>query len=166
MIPKRKHPRLNGWNYSQEGAYFLTLCSKEKKPIFSKIVGRGILDTPETRLLEPGRIVQETLEFIQKQNSLLVLHNWVIMPNHVHILVSVLPNSESHGEPVVQNPANTQIPKFVASLKRFTNRRTGIDLWQTSYYDHIIRDDLDFVKRWRYIDNNPSAWMEDDYYSE
>ena len=48
MIPKRKHPRLNGWNYSQEGAYFLTLCSKEKKPIFSKIVGRGILDTPKT----------------------------------------------------------------------------------------------------------------------
>ena len=60
-------------------------------------------------------------------------------------------------------PTNAVIPKLVSSLKRFSNRKAGIDLWQSGYYDHIIRDDEDFLCRWRYIDNNPAAWLEDEY---
>ena len=58
------------------------------------------------------------------------------------------------------------IPKLVSSLKRFTNRKTGTELWQSGYYDHIIRDDEDFIRRWRYIDSNPAAWLEDEYFPE
>ena len=61
-------------------------------------------------------------------------------------------------------PTNQVIPMFVSSLKRFTNRKTGVDLWQKSYHDHIIRNEQDFLQVWQYIDDNPAQWLEDCYY--
>ena len=165
MLPVRKKMRLQSWDYSEEGTYFLTLCAKNRKPIFSEIVGRGILDAPETCLYRYGAYIRETIEFIAEHNPQIVIHNWVIMPNHVHILLSLRPEEQQgSGASGMPRPTDAQIPKLVSSLKRFTNRRAGTDLWQTSYYDHIIRDEQDFLKRWQYIDNNPAAWLEDEYY--
>ena len=159
--------RLLGWDYSQYGCYFLTICIKGRKPILSKIVGRGILDAPEIRLTEYGRFVHQTIEYLAANNRDISIHNWVVMPNHLHILLSIVADGSCVcGASGMPRPTNAVIPKLVSSLKRFTNRKAGIDLWQTGYYDHIIRDDLDFIRRWRYIDNNPAAWLEDEYYSE
>ena len=59
-----------------------------------------------------------------------------------------------------------RVPKFVSSLKRYTNRVCNHSLWQTSYHDHIIRDEEDFLRHWTYIDQNPALWAEDEYYTE
>ena len=167
MLPERKRLRLPDWDYSSEGTYFLTLCTKNRKPILSQIVGRGILDAPEIRLYRCGTLVKETIEFIAENNQGLSFHNWVIMPNHVHILVSVLPESGQVGGATGKpHPANSAISGMVSSLKRYTNRKSGMDLWQASFYDHIIRDERDFITRWKYIDNNPAAWLDDDYYAD
>ena len=164
-MPVRKTMRLPGWNYSQNSAYFLTICAKNRKPIFSEIVGRGILDAPKVRLYQYGEWVWQSIEFLCEKNAGVQLHNWVIMPNHVHLLLSICDESQMCcGASGMPRPTNAVIPKYVSSLKRFTNRKACIDLWQAGYYDHIIRDDVDFIQRWRYIDNNPSAWLEDDYY--
>ena len=127
LLRVRKHMRLPGWDYSQEGAYFLTLCIRNRKPILSQIVGRGILDAPEIRLSRYGALVQETICFISAHNTDVMLHNWVIMPNHVHILLSVSPTEEG-GASGMPRPTNGVIPKVVSSLKRFTNRRSGAEL--------------------------------------
>ena len=146
MHPIRKQMRLPYWDYSQNGAYFLTICAKDRKSYFSTVVGRGILDAPEIRLTRYGQYVQDALEYIAANNPDMILHNWVIMPNHLHILVSVTKEqccvSGTSGMP---RPTDALIPKLVSSLKRFTNRRAGIALWQNGYYDHIIRDDVDFI---------------------
>ena len=161
MKSLRKKLRLNGWDYSQEGAYFLTLCALDRKCLFSKVVGRGILDAPMIQLYSFGLYIQEALEYLQNNNPNIMIHNWVIMPNHVHILLSLRREGSASS-----SAANAKIPKFVSSLKRCTNKMAGIKLWQTSYYDHIIRDDEDFLRRWQYIDRNPSAWNEDDYFTD
>ncbi len=165
MQPTRKKMRLPGWDYSTEGAYFLTLCTNDKRQIFSHIVGRDILDAPEAVLSQYGRLVQDALQYLSEHSNGIVIHNWVIMPNHVHILMSITKEGMlAKGASGMSRPTEAIIPRFVSSLKRFTNKHSGEDLWQVSYYDHVIRDDEDFLKKWRYIDNNPSAWLDDDYY--
>ena len=165
MNHARKRMRLLGWDYSGEGTYFLTLCSKDRKALFSQIVGRGILDAPMVRLSEYGNIVQQALLFLAQNNPRFQLHHWVVMPNHVHILLSVQPDGNpAEGASGKPRPTDAVVPRLISSLKRFTNRQTGKELWQDGYYDHIIRDEADFRKRWQYIDNNPAAWLEDDYY--
>ncbi len=67
-------------------------------------------------------------------------------------------------ENLVDNRPNQIIPKFVSSLKRFTNKSVGYDIWQRSYYDHIIRNLNDYQRIWKYIDTNPLKWELDEYY--
>ena len=165
MNPVRKKMRLPEWNYSSEGTYFLTICSKDRKALFSRIVGRGILDAPEVNLTGIGSCVQDAIIFLECQHPEIQFHHWVIMPNHVHILLSLQKTVKSaNGASGMPRPTDAVIPKMISSLKRFTNRKTQIDLWQNGYYDHIIRDEQDFLIRWQYIENNPAAWLEDDYY--
>ncbi len=84
------------------------------------------------------------------------------MPNHIHILVSVYDNGTS-GKP---SPTNEIIPSFVSTLKRYVNREVGKNIFQRSYYEHIIRDEKDFLNRWQYIDNNPLKWKLDELHKD
>ncbi len=101
-LPKRKPNRLPRFDYGTVGAYFITICAREKKKVFDRVV--------EVR-------------------------------------------------------ANQTIPAFVSTLKRMTNRTSGVQLWQRGYYDHIIRDQLDYDTIWQYIDENPAKWPHDQFYT-
>ena len=159
--------RLQGWDYSQEGMYFLTICAKDRKQIFSSIVGCGILDAPYAKLSKYGKTVENSLIHMSKRTNCFRLEKWVIMPNHVQILITVLPGPPfPEGASGMPRPTNAAIPKFVSSLKRFTNKACNCVLWQNGYHDHIVRDESDFLRIWQYIDNNPAVWLEDKYYSE
>ena len=80
------------------------------------------------------------------------------MPNHVHLLITLCNEEQS------SSPQNSRIPFWVSTFKRFTNKISGQDLWQRSYYDHITRDEEDFLIKWNYIDSNPAKWTLDDMY--
>ena len=67
--------------------------------------------------------------------------------------------------PPTEVRANQTIPAFVSTLKRMTNRTAGVQLWQRGYYDHIIRDQLDYDTIWQYIDENPAKWPHDQFYT-
>ncbi len=171
-LPKRKPMRLKGYDYSADGYYFVTTCAKDKRCLFSTIrpavphtpsgmhpVGRGILDAPPVELSEYGKVVESALLFLHTHSKRVRVHRYVIMPNHVHLLLQVLPGAS--GKP---RPTNEEIPKFMSSLKRYSNRVTGQDLWQDTYYDHIIRDEEDYLRVWEYIETNPGKWREDTYF--
>ncbi len=167
MKPVRKNMRLSGWCYSNDGAYFLTLCTDSRKCLFSHVVGRGILDAPLVELTGYGNIVNDALLYLQAHNPDILLHKWVIMPNHVHILLSVCRTTEADcGASGKPRPTDARIPIFVSSLKRYTNRRAGVSLWQKQYFDRIVRNEQEFLHIWQYIDDNPAAWLEDEYYLE
>ena len=87
---------------------------------------------------------------------------YVIMPNHIHLLVSILGNGPS-GTPA---PTNETLPKLISTFKRLTNRRCGAQLWQRSYHEHVIRNENDYREIWEYVDTNPARWVDDCYFAE
>ena len=161
-LPKRKSNRLTDFDYSTNGCYFITICTANKQKILCNIVGCDALDAPKTLLTQQGKIVEK---YIKSSNNIpqITVCKYVIMPNHIHILLK-LHNSGINGTSKAPSPTNKAIPHFVSTLKRFVNRDCGVNIFQRSFYDHIIRDENDYLKIWNYIDTNPHKWAEDKYY--
>ena len=172
-LPQRKPTRLHEYDYSSPGAYFITICTEGRRCILSEIVvGDGVLDVPDVRLSPYGIIVEETLREIENTYSWLALDQHVIMPNHIHLLLRIedcgpsrtpAPTTVTEGIPAT---ANAILPKLISTFKRFTNKRCGIELWQRSFHDHVIRSENDYREIWNYIENNPARWAMDRYYSD
>ena len=172
---ERKQLRLPEYDYSQTGVYFLTLCAKGKAPLFGKVcVGGGVLDAPYVELSDMGVVVQDRLEEMDRHYEHLSMKKHIIMPNHVHLLVEVCGPSrtpapaqgDGNGPSGTPAPtkANQAIPAYVSTLKRLTNRTCDRELWHRGYYDHVIRNEADFLRIWTYIDANPAKWADDEYF--
>ena len=160
--PKRKSIRLPECDYDA-GAYFVTICTQDRRCILSEIlVGDGVLDVPHVQLSEYGEAVEQTLEEINNTYNHISILKSVIMPNHIQFLVHV----EENGTSRTPSPTNKPLPMLVSTIKRFSNRRCGIELWQRSYHEHIIRNEQDYREIWNYIDGNPAKWAEDWYYTK
>ena len=157
-LPKRKSNRLSDYSYSQHGCYFLTLCSINKLPLFCRIKEGTVSEPPTIQLSNYGTIVEKQLQSMQDIYADIHIEKYVIMPNHIHLLIFIRQSDSS------SQPANDRIPSLISTLKRFTNKTAGVTLWQRSYYDHVIRDESDFLTRWKYIDDNPAKWMLDRFY--
>jgi len=116
-------------------------------------VGDGLLDVPKNELSKYGMIVKNTIEFINENNEDIIIDKYVIMPNHIHLIVLV--NGGTSRMPSRTDKENETIPKFVSSLKRFVNKEVEKNIFHRSYHDHIIRNEADYQHIWTYIDNNP-----------
>ncbi len=157
--PKRKNPRLRGYDYSQQGAYFVTLCTRERKAILSRIVvGPDALIGPRVELLPIGKRVEYHLRRMEQVYAAVSIAHYVVMPNHIHLLLCI------EGENGPMRASGPTLSSMIRSLKRMVTRETGGTIWQASYHDHIIRDENDFLKHWNYIDQNPARWTEDEFY--
>ena len=163
-LPQRKQIRLENFDYNQNGAYFITICVKDRKNILSKInVGTGVPDCPKIRLLNQGKIADKYINQLNDFYNNISVDKYTIMPDHIHLLISVQ-NGQS-GTPVPTNVnlkidnKNSIVSKFVSTLKRFCNKEYGENIWQTRYYDHVIRNQEDYNEAWEYIDNNPQKWV-------
>ena len=158
--PQRKPTRLKDYDYSSTGVYFITICSKDKKPIFSRVVGDGDLDVPKVILYRYGEIINNNITYMNKIYNHINIDNYVIMPNHVHVLLSVKKSGTSRSP----SPTNEVVPTFVGTLKRFVNKELGDNIFQRSYNDHIIRNERDYIEHYTYIENNPLKWEFDEFY--
>jgi len=164
--PTRKRIRLTNYDYSQNGAYFITICTERKQKLLCSIVGDGVLDVPEVQLTEYGKIVKDRMDEINVTYHGIQIEKYVIMPNHVHMIVMITGEiNPGGGTSRTPSPTNAAIPRLISTLKRLTNRTIGHNIWQRSYHDHVIRDRDDYLKIWNYIDGNPSKWQSDCYYS-
>ena len=124
-------------------------------------VARDDLGARSVRLTSYGIYLQNYLDTLPLAYPNITLHHSVIMPNHVHLLVSIDYNAS--GAPGSSRPTQL-IPRMISALKRFTNQQAGFNLWQSTYHDHIIRTDADYLRVWDYMDTNPAKWREDCYY--
>ena len=159
QLPKRKLNRLPEYDYSQNGAYFITICAKNKKCIFGDIVGAGVLDRPHVELTEVGKCIEKAIWF-QNNKAGVIAEKYIIMPNHTHLIIAI-------DDPIIGRsgtPAPT-IGQIVGQFKSYVVKQLGYEVWQKGFYDHIIRDQKDYDKIWNYIDTNPERWLEDEYYS-
>ena len=157
--PNRKRNRLSDYDYSTAGAYFITVCTQERKNFFWKNVGATIGRPQDISLSEEGKIVQKAIEQIPQKYPAISVDRYVVMPNHLHILMQV--NTDDDGRPMVAPTMAT----VVQQLKGVVTKKVGFSLWQKGFYDHVVRGEKDYLEIWDYIDGNPGKWLEDQYYT-
>jgi len=167
-LPVRKNIRLKGYDYSQAGYYFITVCVKDRHEMLGEITdNRPVLN-------EYGLLVEREIENIPAIRKECVIKNFVIMPNHLHMIVQIVGNDGNRSAETQTNDANQRadchpplrksLSNMVQGLKGAVTRQIGFSLWQERFHDRIIRNEEEYRIRWRYIDENPAKWAEDDYF--
>lgn len=136
------------------------MCSKDKANIFCHIVGRDDPGAPPCIYLTPiGKVVEKYICSVSDAYEGVNVDKYMVMPNHIHLLLTI--NTDQRRA----ESSRPTVSQIIGAFKRFTNKECGQTLWQTSFHDHIIRDENDYLSRWQYIDDNPAKWAEDEYYT-
>ena len=165
-LPKRKLTRLKGYDYSDPGAYFITICVKNRKEILSEITETNIYEQPQNTLTPYGKVAHKHLINMSNFYDDIKIEKFVIMPNHIHMLIQIYEcnNPKETSQPTI--PANSSIAKFISTFKRFCNKEYGENIWQARSHDHIIRGEADYIKIYEYIDTNVINWESDCFYKK
>ncbi|MFC1563459.1 transposase [candidate division KSB1 bacterium] len=141
------------------------MCTKNHIPILSKIIeDKSIFD-------DFGKIVNECILEIPVHFPNTMLDEYIIMPNHIHLIIHILPNGNIQGAETA--PLRQNLGKIIAYFKYISTKRTnelrntpGLKFWQRNYYEHIIRNDDDLYNIRKYITENPLKWKSDKYYRD
>ena len=161
-LPKRKHPRMKFFDYSSNNSYFVTICTQNRKNILSNIVNGSVV------LTKLGEITKNELLALETRYPFLKIENYVIMPNHIHVLF-LFQHKENKDSAGASQPA-LHIPNLKGVVSTFKSLSTRLinklcdlgKVFQTSFYEHVITDQKDWSSTWDYIDNNPRIWETDE----
>ena len=170
--PQRKSPRLPDYDYAQHGGYFVTICTYDRKHLFGHIDGEGKMNCNKY-----GDIVWDCWRDLPNHYHNIRLDEFVVMPNHVHGIIFMIDDSNPDEKREGFKPSPTikrhELPEIVRALKSFSARQInrlrnvkGVSVWQRSFHDHVIRNEVELNKLREYVLHNPSLWAEDRYYSE
>ncbi|MBA3874149.1 MAG: transposase [Anaerolineae bacterium] len=161
--PVRRSPRLQSYDYSQEGAYFVTICTHHREPLFGKI------QSGELSLSAMGNAAFEDWQKIPSHYPSVELDGFVVMPNHIHGIIFLV--GEGFIPPAVATPPKSiylsqVIAGYKAGVTRQINRINSYtsSIWQRSFHDHIIRSEPELNHIRHYVANNPSLWEQDKFY--
>jgi REP element-mobilizing transposase RayT len=167
-IHHRRSVRLKDYDYSQAGAYFITICTKNRECLFGSIVNGEML------LSEWGMIVKNEWLRTSIIRPNIVVDEFVLMPNHLHGIL-VIVDTDCRGTlqraPTVEQfgkPTSNSIPTIIRLFKSTTTKQInelrktpGEPLWQRNYYEHIIRNGRELERIREYVINNPLKWSLD-----
>ncbi len=169
-LPKRKQIRLPDYDYSSPGAYFVTICTTNRRCLLSDVAVGALHEAPavNVRLTELGQIVRETIDFLSDRYPDLIVDKYVIMPNHVHLLLRIEKERALREAPLRERETRSLLSKAIGFLKMNCSKQIhqaypDLDVWQRGYYEHVIRSEDDYREIWEYIDSNPAKWAEDCY---
>lgn len=178
---RRKALRLAEYDYTTPGAYFVTICVQDKRPILGKIIEEKLHHS------EVGEKVNEVWHNLPNHYGNIELDEFIVMPNHVHGIIwiidtSPLPETVGAGlrpaqpdreglRPSLTFAGRHGLPEIVKAFKSFSAREINKTIedqgrfsWQRSYHDHVIRNEEDLYQHRAYIHNNPLKWGLDEYY--
>lgn len=178
----RRSIRLKGYDYSADGLYFITICTKDRNHYFGHVVdGKMVLS-------EKGVIVKnEWLNTINIRRGEVILHEYIVMPNHFHAIIEICRRGVSHTPQIHTPQSNTPddgltsnnvvcdvkdrgvcdtplrspsktLGSIVRGFKSAVTKQIGFPVWQRNYHEHIIRNTNAFTKISNYILNNPAQW--------
>ncbi len=168
-----KSTRLECWDYSNPGFYFVTICTKDRVNMFGEIKEEKMI------LNELGYIVKQYLKQIDAHFRFIKIDSFIIMPNHVHLIMSIrfkqrrdVAMLRLYGNAQMSNisPKSGSLSSIIRSYKSICKKIINIQFkhysfrWQQGFYDRIMRTDLDLWKCRKYIQNNPSNWENDRNY--
>ena len=160
-LPKRKHIRIEDYDYSTPGAYFITVCTANREKIFWSD-RRGELCSPacntqtgdqrsplRVELSDAGKIVDAEIQKINTVYDAVRVDKYCIMPDHIHFILSI--DTDENGRTQFAPTISRVMKQFKGSI----TKQIGRPIWQKSFYDHGIRNQQDYNEIWQYIENNP-----------
>lgn len=154
-LPTRRQNRLTQYDYRTPNAYFITICTNNRRNLFWKDVG-AIIDRPENvPLTSLGMVAQQSIRDISSHYPAITVDHSVIMPNHIHLLLQI--HTDANGRSMIAPTIST----VVRLMKGTVSKQAGFAVWQKGFYDHVIRNENDYQDIWNYIEGNPSKWTED-----
>ncbi|MDQ3995006.1 MAG: transposase [Actinomycetota bacterium] len=141
---RRRSLRLKEYDYSTAGAYFVTICTRQRTCVF------GEVEDDAMRLNRTGRIVERCWSAIPRHSTSADLDAYVIMPNHLHGILWFAGAGYIRPLPVV-----------IGTFKAAVSRTVGYSVWQRSYHERVIRDECELAVKRQYIADNPMKWAVD-----
>ena len=156
-LPKRKHIRIEDYDYSTPGAYFITVCTVNREKIFWSD-RRGELCSPaNVPLSDIGMIVDNEIKKLNSVYDAVRVDKYCIMPDHIHFILSIdTDENERTCRGELRSPACAPtISRVMKQFKGSITKQVGRPIWQKSFYDHGIRNQQDYDEIWAYIENNP-----------
>ena len=149
--PVRKPTRIPNYDYSQDNYYFVTICTHEKKCLFGTV----------QNLSRYGKIAAASIDTIPMHYSSVKINKYVVMPNHIHMIVVIGCNIETSANPTLSRI----IGAYKSEVSRLIHKSVPNEpIWQRSFHDHIIRNQRDYERIWNYIHTNPVRWDKDCFY--
>lgn len=184
----RKSIRLKGYDYSQAGLYFITICCQNKVHLFGNVINKQMI------LNDAGKMIEKWFNELQNKFPDVKCHEMVVMPNHIHFIIEnigsvgadlrVCPNdsniskTEKRVSEILGEHAGSPLHRVLQWFKTMSTNEyiRGVKnnnwipfdgkLWQRNYWEHIIRNDQSYQKISDYIINNPSKWNDDTLFTE
>jgi putative transposase len=156
--PKRRSIRLREYDYSQSGAYFVTVCVRNRECLLGEIAGGAML------MNRFGLATASTLEWLKERYAYVDLDEWILMPNHVHAIILI----DGRDVGAVREPPVKPLGSLVGAFKTVSSKKinqmrgtAGQMVWQRNYYEHVIRSESELERIRDYIYSNPQAWVSD-----
>ncbi|HEX8548815.1 MAG TPA: hypothetical protein VF691_17755 [Cytophagaceae bacterium] len=201
-IHHRRSIRLQGYDYSQAGLYFITICCQNRACLFGEIrvakaeyfqpvhvpgveniLGHAGAEYFQPRMIlnEAGKVADKCWLDIPKHFPNAILHEHIIMPNHVHGIVEIgaeylqpiqgeekvpyLPQQQNKFQQMIPRSIGSIVKGFKIGVTKWMRQNTDVyDVWQRNYYENIIRDEKSYFNISNYIINNPAKWAADKFY--
>lgn len=166
LIHGRRSIRLKNYDYSKNGMYFITICTQNRAKIFGEVIDGNMM------LNEIGEMVEDEWKNLGTEE--INISKYCLMPNHFHGIIEIKSNARViHELPVQEDDIKSRrkmlIPKLIGKFKMLSAKKINIlndkigKVWQRNYYEHIIRDEKDYVRISNYIKNNPRKWEKDKF---
>jgi putative transposase len=185
---QRKSIRLKGYDYAKEGLYFITICCQDRACLFGDVIGNENIP-PKMILNDAGKIANECWLEIPAHFPNVKLHEFIIMPNHVHGIIEITYNDSAGAKHISSGGGNGMIgiapAKHVSPLRgpsktigsmvrgfkigvtKWMRQNTNVyDVWQRNYHEIIIRNEQSYQNISKYIINNPAKWAGDKFYKK
>ena len=150
-LPQRKDIRLKYYDYTLEGYYFITICTKNRESILSTIKSNSNKNY-NIVLTAVGKKVDQYLNKIKNIYLNVSIDECIIMPNHIHIIL------------IIHKKENNSVSKIIQQFKGLVTKELGYSIWQKLFHEHIIRNEKEYLMIKQYIINNPNNWENDKYY--
>ena len=165
-LPKRKSIRLKHYDYSQNGAYFVTICTHQRECLLGEIVGATLCGRPN----KPDLLAEKWILEIENKFSNTKINKYIIMPNHIHLILVMDNKTGDHaGSPlheIIDWYKTMTTNEYIRGVKNNLFPPFNKHVWQRGYYEHIIRNEISYNEIWEYIDTNPLKWELDCYHTQ
>ena len=154
-LPKRKNIRLNDYNYSSNGAYLITICTKNKENLLWKNVGANcVRPLDQLPLSKIGIVIENEIYKLNTVYENIKVDKYQIMPNHIHLIIFIYEDSNGRTQ------FAPTISRIIKQFKGSITKQIEFSIWQKSFYDRIIRNEKEYQEVWNYIHNNPLKYLE------